>query len=99
MGQAFGGGQPQAKSMERLARLNSEVCELAREAGKLIMRFYETETNVILKKDASPLTAADRASHHFLLPSLKALIPEAAVISEESGEATNGSLDTVGFSW
>ena len=99
MGQAFGGGQPQAKSMERLTRLNSEVCELAREAGKQIMRFYEAGTNVTLKKDASPLTAADRASHDFLVQSLKSLMPEAAVISEESEEATNGSIDTRRSSW
>ena len=85
--------------MEPLVILNSEVCELAREAGKQIMRFYEAGTKVTLKKDASPLTAADRASHDFLMQSLKSLMPEAAVISEESEEATNGSIDTGGSSW
>jgi len=85
--------------MEPLVILNSEVCELAREAGKQIMRFYEAGTKVTLKKDASPLTAADRASHDFLMQSLKSLMPEAAVISEESEEATNGSIDTDRFSW
>jgi 3'(2'), 5'-bisphosphate nucleotidase len=85
--------------MDPLATLNSEVCELAREAGKQIMRFYGPGTKVTLKKDASPLTAADRASHDFLMQSLKSLMPEAAVISEESEEATNGSIDTGGSSW
>ena len=85
--------------MNPLATLNSEVCELAREAGKQIMRFYEAGTKVTLKKDASPLTAADRASHDFLMQSLKSLLPEAAVISEESEEATNGSIDTGRSFW
>jgi 3'(2'), 5'-bisphosphate nucleotidase len=85
--------------MEPLVILNGEVCELAREAGKQIMRFYEAGTKVTLKKDASPLTAADRASHDFLTQSLKSLMPEAAVISEESEEATNGSIDSGRFSW
>jgi len=85
--------------MDPLATLNSEVCELAREAGKQIMRFYEAGTKVTLKKDASPLTAADRASHDFLMQSLKSLLPEAAVISEESEEATNGSIDTGRSFW
>lgn len=85
--------------MDLLTTLNSEVCELAREAGKQIMRFYGAGTKVTLKKDASPLTAADRASHDFLMQSLKSLMPEAAVISEESEEATNGSIDSGRSSW
>ncbi len=43
------------ESKKGLTRLNSEVCELAWEAGKQIMRFYEAETNVTLKKDAFAL--------------------------------------------
>ena len=85
--------------MDLLTTLTSEVCELAREAGKQIMRFYEAGTKVTLKKDASPLTAADKASHEFLMQSLKCLLPEAAVISEESEEATNVSIDTGRSFW
>jgi 3'(2'), 5'-bisphosphate nucleotidase len=85
--------------MERLTRLNSEVCELAREAGKEIMRFYDGGAAVTWKKDASPLTAADQASHDFLVQSLKSFMPEAALISEESEEAMNGSIDTCRSSW
>jgi len=51
------------------------------------------------KKDASPLTAADQASHDFLVQSLKSLMPEAALISEESAGAMNGSIDTCRSSW
>ena len=45
------------------------------------------------------MTATDRASHDFLLNSLQLLTPETAVISEESEEAPNGSIDTGRFSW
>jgi 3'(2'), 5'-bisphosphate nucleotidase len=76
--------------MERLARLSSEVCELARQAGEKIMRFYQGGAAVTWKKDASPLTAADSASHDFLMESLRSLTPEIPVISEESDEVING---------
>ena len=55
------------KSMERLTRLSSELCELAREAGRQIMHFYGAGAAVTWKKDASPLTLADRASHDVLV--------------------------------
>jgi 3'(2'), 5'-bisphosphate nucleotidase len=85
--------------MERPARLNWEICELAREAGRRIMRFYGTGAGVTWKKDASPLTLADRASHDFLVKSLQSLMPDATVISEESDEATEGSIDAAKSFW
>ncbi len=63
------------------------------------MPFYENGTAVTWKKDASPLTAADRASHDFLVESLQSLMPETTVVSEESDESTNGSMDTAKLFW
>jgi 3'(2'), 5'-bisphosphate nucleotidase len=63
------------------------------------MRFYALGATVTWKKDASPLTAADRASHDFLVESLKSLIPDASIISEESEEATTGSIDAAKTLW
>jgi 3'(2'), 5'-bisphosphate nucleotidase len=63
------------------------------------MRFYAPGATVTWKKDASPLTAADRASHDFLVESLKSLIPDASIISEESEEATTGSIDAAKTLW
>lgn len=85
--------------MDPLLRLNSEVCGLTRQAGAKIMRFYECEAAVTWKKDASPLTAADQASHDFLVNSLQLLMPGAVVISEESDEAMNGLLDGARMAW
>ena len=68
-----------------------ELCDLAVKAGRKIMRFYKNSTEITLKKDASPLTAADRASHEFLVQSLQELTPNVPVISEESDQAVNGT--------
>jgi len=56
--------------IERLATLNSEVCKLARRAGEKIMPFYQPGIAVTWKKDAFPSTAADMASHDFVVESL-----------------------------
>jgi 3'(2'), 5'-bisphosphate nucleotidase len=57
--------------MERAVGLTSQVCELAVQAGKRIMDIYHNGAAVTWKKDASPLTAADQASHEFLVNSLQ----------------------------
>src|ERR1700730_4747087 len=85
--------------MEQLATLNGQVCELARQAGEKIMRFYEGGAAVTWKKDASPLTSADSASHDFLMESLRSLTPEIPIISEESDEVINGFVAAGNSFW
>jgi len=85
--------------VERLSELNEQVCELARRAGEKIMHFYQRGAAVMWKKDASPLTAADTASHEFLVESLRALLPEVPVISEECDKLEDSSLDRVRRFW
>jgi 3'(2'), 5'-bisphosphate nucleotidase len=80
-------------------KLAAQLCELTRKAGKQIMRFYDGEVAVTWKTDASPLTAADQASHDFLVKSLQLLIPETTVISEESQEAITGSIEGGRMFW
>jgi 3'(2'), 5'-bisphosphate nucleotidase len=75
------------ESTMQLTALNTEVCQLVCQAGEKIMRFYQSEGAVTWKKDASPLTAADAASHDYLMESLQSMIPDAPIISEESNEA------------
>ena len=86
------------KLPQQLPRLAAEVCRLSQEAGKRIMQFYGDGTAVTWKDDGSPLTAADRASHDFLVNPLKSLIPEAAVVSEESDDLTK-LRDSTGLFW
>lgn len=63
------------------------------------MQFYDGGAAVTWKKDASPLTAADTASHDFLVEALRSLSPETPVISEESGEVINGFLAADSSFW
>src|ERR1039457_2127541 len=85
--------------MERLAILSAQVCELARQAGQKIMPFYKGRAAVTWKKDESPLTSGDTASHDFLVKALRSLSPETPVISEESGEVINGFLAADSSFW
>src|SRR5512133_1764155 len=62
------------------------------------MRFYHAKGPVPLKKDASPLTAADNASHDFLTKVLRSLIPGVPVISEKSEEMIR-DVGTVNRFW
>jgi 3'(2'), 5'-bisphosphate nucleotidase len=86
-------------SMNRLLSLNSKVCEMTQHAGRRIMHYYKNGSAVTWKKDASPLTAADRASHEFLINSLQSLLPEANIVSEESSEAVSGALGSAKWCW
>src|SRR5580658_4016541 len=70
-----------------LCDLLPKVVALAREAGQAIMTVYaEASPEVEYKRDDSPLTQADLASHHVLVEGLAGLSPEWPVISEESVE-------------
>lgn len=60
---------------------------IAEQAGRLILRHYRAGgARVQLKEDRSPLTAADIASHDFILSALTAAAPW-PVLSEESAPA------------
>ena len=85
--------------MKDLATINAQVCQLAREAGEKIMGFYKEGAAVTWKADASPLTAADRVSHEFIVERLKFLLPEIPIISEESEAAPGGRNDGAKVFW
>jgi 3'(2'), 5'-bisphosphate nucleotidase len=72
--------------------LVKQVCELARRAGEKVMHFYDRDAAVTWKKDSSPLTLADSASHDFLVAALQRLTPDIPVVSEESEEGAAGSV-------
>jgi len=57
---------------------------LAMRAGEKIMEVYASDFRVARKEDASPLTAADLASHHCLSEGLLGLEGAYPVLSEES---------------
>jgi 3'(2'), 5'-bisphosphate nucleotidase len=70
-----------------LQELLPHVVALVREAGHAIMAVYgEMNPGVQYKRDNSPLTRADLASHHVILAGLARLSPNWPVLSEESAE-------------
>lgn len=64
--------------------MRDAVVAIAREAAQRILAIYDTAFEVEHKHDASPLTAADLASHHVIVDGLRALTPDIPVLSEES---------------
>lgn len=62
-----------------------ELIAIFNDADKAIMQVYETDFDVEIKGDDSPLTLADRASNDIMVPRLEALLG-VPVISEEDND-------------
>lgn len=60
------------------------LVEIARAAGRLAMAHYSTDCAVDRKADGSPVTAADRAAHDYIVRALPALCADVPIISEEA---------------
>jgi 3'(2'), 5'-bisphosphate nucleotidase len=67
-------------------RLLDPLIKLSWRASDKILSFYDAPIENINKKDGSPLTQADMASHHIICDELKALTPDIPIISEEDKE-------------
>ncbi len=69
------------------ADLLPQVVEIARRAGEAIMEIYaDLNPAIEYKKDDSPLTQADLASHRIVCDALAQISSELPVLSEESAE-------------
>jgi 3'(2'), 5'-bisphosphate nucleotidase len=64
--------------------LISSTVEIAKLAGEGIIEIYNSDFDYQLKKDLSPITAADNLSHIIITKRLKILTPEIPVLSEEN---------------
>jgi len=53
------------------------------EAGRIEMRYYDSEIEVERKADKTPVTEADRAAEVVLLKALSELMPDVPVVAEE----------------
>lgn len=72
---------------ERLADLLPPVMEVARAAGREIMRIYNSDFAVQHKADKSPLTEADLNAERCIGAGLAALTPDIPMLGEESAAA------------
>jgi len=66
------------------------LSELSIKAGAIIRRYYNSQLEVELKADHSPVTQADREVEIFLRESLEKRFPDFSILGEEFGE-TNRS--------
>jgi 3'(2'), 5'-bisphosphate nucleotidase len=76
------------------AELLGGLTDLAVVAGAVIWEHFQGECAVETKRDASPVTAADRAAEAVILEGLARLAPNTTVIAEEEVEA--GRIPKVG---
>jgi 3'(2'), 5'-bisphosphate nucleotidase len=63
--------------------LCGKIIELASEAGKIIMRYYRSDFQIIHKPDNSPVTTADLEANRFIVKELTKLTKDIEIISEE----------------
>ena len=62
----------------------SQLLKLTSEAGEIIMKLRKNSFDYVIKKDSTPITYADKASHEFLVNAIEKLTPKIPILSEES---------------
>ena len=65
-------------------QLIASTVEIAKLAGEGIIEIYNSDFDYQLKKDLSPITAADNLSHNIITEKLESLTPEIPILSEEN---------------
>jgi 3'(2'), 5'-bisphosphate nucleotidase len=73
--------------LQRLPALLAGASDVARAAGREILRVYAQDFAVEEKADRSPLTEADLASQRIIAAGLTALAPDIPLLGEESAPA------------
>ena len=69
-----------------LAREVAVAEELAREAGKLVLKFHGADLSVERKAGNEPVTVADRQASELIVGGLRKAFPDDVVISEENAD-------------
>lgn len=70
--------------------------EIAWQAGKLTLRYFQSGVSVDRKADESPVTIADREAEAYLRSAIAARYPAHAVLGEEDG--LSGAADAT-YRW
>jgi len=64
-------------------KLINSVINIAKKAGSEIMKIYNTDFNIHIKDDSSPLTEADIAANNIIMKGLKKISSNISILSEE----------------
>ncbi len=70
--------------IENLKKFVYPVCNTALQAGKILKKYYNSESKILLKKDNSPLTQADLESDQLIKNLLIKLDMKIPILTEES---------------
>ena len=71
-------------SIQVLKELILPVCDTAIQAGKVIIKYYKSKMNILLKNDKSPITQADLKSNQLIKDSLVEIDKNIPILSEEA---------------
>ena len=78
-------------SNETLHELRDFAAELAWQAGKLTLRYYQTDVVTDFKDDNSPVTVADRGAERLMRELIEKRYPNHSILGEEEGETRPGA--------
>ncbi|MCE5230543.1 inositol monophosphatase family protein [bacterium] len=62
------------------------AAHLAREAGKVTLKYYRSMLQIERKSDQSPVTVADRETERYLVETIRSVYPDHGILGEELGE-------------
>jgi len=80
---------------ESLRDLREFAADLAWQAGKLTLRYFQTDLTTEFKDDQSPVTIADRQAERLMREMIEARYPSHSILGEEEGETRAGAT----FRW
>ena len=86
-------------STPELKELMHSVNSISMQAGKVILEYYNSDYDVSIKQDKSPVTSADLAANEHIEQKLQALTPEIPRISEESAKLPYESRKHWDYMW
>ncbi|MGD9129126.1 MAG: inositol monophosphatase [Candidatus Woesebacteria bacterium] len=67
----------------------------AKEAEKIILKYYKKKNRISLKKDLSPVSIADQKAEEAIIKTIRAVFPEHNILGEEGGDRKKQSE----FTW
>src|SRR5437867_13126284 len=76
---------------ESLRDLREFAADLAWQAGKLTLRYFQTDFTTEFKDDQSPVTIADRQAERLMREMIEARYPRHSILGEEEGETRAGA--------
>jgi len=79
--------------MINLLDIKKDVQDTMRKAGEILLSFFGTALTKRDKEGSGFVTEADVASEKFLIEYLSAILPQASIFAEESGETHTGNSE------